>query len=234
MGAKQSQDSTTSDLPPVPATTAREERSVLLPYLQEAVYPPNEESTNQRARDLEMPIQPFFADQAPEGNSFAGFSDSSGLDHRDRPRHNQDRQNQDRHHHHHNHRSRQHHRDRTHSERGGGHGHSRRAHRYLMGDVDSEPVGMEFDFSLAALNQRLRALQLRQESEENGSGSSGGSSSRHHNRSHSSRSHPRNPFSSSLPGGSLFFMRPPERSKWGGTGLPLSWTDGAHRPRCPR
>ena len=79
---------------------------------------------------------------------------------------------------------------------------------------NSEPVGMEFDFSLASLNQRLRALQLRRENEEGGSGSSsgGGSGSRHRGHSHSGRSRSRNHYGSALPAGSLFFMRP-ERSK---------------------
>lgn len=75
---------------------------------------------------------------------------------------------------------------------------------------------MEFDFSLAALNERLRALQLRRENEGLGSGSSsgggGGGRSHDRSRSHGSRAHSRSQFNAALPTtGSLFFMRPAER-----------------------
>lgn len=225
MGAKQSQDSTTSDLPPMAATTRREEGPVLFPSLfsplvsnpppsssQGAAYPPGE-SANQGGRDLEvppaLPIRPFFAGQVPdEGESLTtGFSERGW----------------DRHGHHHeatpphgSHEDRPQHRHRSHHHHQNGSGHGRRAHRYLVEDrSNSEPVGMELDFSLAALNQRLRALQLRRETEESGSGSSSGGS-RH--RSH--RSHSRNQY---LSPGSFFFVRPVERSELACHGVGLGW-----------
>ena len=230
MGAKQSQDSTTSGLPPpVSATSTGEERSVLIPSVFSPLVsgPSPEEapsaSTHRRDQDLEVPpaipIRPFFSEQVPEEDDSltAGLS---GSQHQDRPRRHEERaqngHHQDRHRHHH------HHHHRRHQNHHSGNSHGRRAHRYLVGDGSSEPIGMEFDFSLASLNQRLRALQLRRENEESGSGSSSGggaSSSRHRSRSHSSRSHSRNQYSSSLPASSFFFMRPAERSKLiGGNG----------------
>lgn len=232
MGAKQSQDSTTSELPPpVSATTPGEQRSVLLPSVfsplplvsspdpEEPSFSPSE-STNHRDLDLEVPpaipIRPFFSDQATEEDDSltAGLSGLGHSQHQDRPRRHEERaqnghhQDRHRHHHHHHHHHRRHH--------NGSHG--RRAHRYLVGDgSSSEPIGMEFDFSLASLNQRLRALQLRRENEEGGSGSSSGggaNGSRHRSRSHSSRSHSRNQYSSSFPASSFFLVRPAERSEF--------------------
>lgn len=143
-------------------------------------------------------------------------------------------------HHHHNHQSNSsssggnydhthHHRRHHHRERGE-HGHERRARRYLANGSEGEnmtfsnpnSLDLDLNFSLIALNQRLRALQLRRESEENGTvggGESddllggGGSVGRHRSRSHThshSHSHSRNQFNPS----SLFFMAPSRRSKW--------------------
>lgn len=218
MGGRQSQESTTT---PVPASSSREQQPVIVPSLfsplvsnpssQEAAYPPSE-SGNQRPRGEEvpppLPVRPFFVGRSFEGNLLAaGPSEHRDRD-QDRTVPHQDLTQQDGHHHHHRrHRNHHHHNhDRSRS------GHGRRAHRYLVADQDSDPIGMDFDFSLAALNQGLRALQLRRETED--SGTSSGSDSRHRSRSHSSRSHSRNQFSSSLPAGPLFFVRPVERSKW--------------------
>lgn len=169
-----------------------------------------------------LPVHPFFHGHVYNSEVASEHPRHYSSGHQDRPRqqrHHQDgsshrRLHQDRSQH------RQHRRDR---ERGHAHerqGLERRAHRYVYRNMDSsdqDPLGSELDFSLASLNERLRALQLRQESEANGGSSSitggvSGSNDRHPVRSHAtgSRSGSRQMSASA---GSLFFMRPSVRSE---------------------
>ena len=171
-----------------------------------------------------LPVRPFFPNTAvladDEDLTLGSHRHRSSSAHQlDRPHrhrshdtgsssHNGERQHR-RHHHHHQRGER--------GERRSHHHHDRRARRYVYGEGDSSAGPLELDFSLMTLNQRLRDLQLRRESEENGngieSGSPSSSSTRRHgsgsrSASHShSHSHSRNHISSSMPVGSLFFMR---------------------------
>ena len=239
MGAKQSQDSTPSDSPPLAVRAARDERSSHIPPLfsslvsnsvtssssQEVLYP-HTETARQRSSEEQIPPP------LPPVRQF--FPADDELLPRQQRHHSMGSQDRPRHHHHHHHRH--HHQDgahsqddattrqdrphshrRQHRERGDRQHHdrshhgssSRRARRYVYGeDPSTEPVGMEFDFSLASLNQRLRELQVTRESEGSRSGgSASGSVGRRHGSSRSRSQYA----SSSVPAG-LFFMRQ-ERSE---------------------
>ena len=249
MGAKQSQDSTVSELPPRPPgphpVGVRGEMSedlegdgILVPPIFPSLLSSGPRETNGSGGNggqRRSPAMSFFGRQGgdrserPEDFSSRSFPGSGSREESSRESSNHHHRHHH-HHHHHRHRhgngssssnngtqeERSHHhrrRHREHSERRGHDGSgSRRARRYLHAggegnEGQTESLNsLDLNWSLIALNERLRALQLRRESEENGDGGGegGGSRSGRHHGSSRSHSHSRNQF---------YFVRPSNRSK---------------------